>query len=267
VGFLIACYIIANSLLLRIFSPAINQFRQSTLQLPSSRKSVWQRIRDRQIPVLNAVSPTVVPRPTDWTALDYMSGYLFLDQATDFVPPTDLVDFLADGSAPIYVGFGSMGGQSSERTLEIALAALKSTQQRGLLVTGWSGIQQSDLPDSIFKVNSIPHDWLFPQMNCIVHHGGAGTTAATFRSGVPGVIVPFLGDQPFWGDRAFKLGVSPAPIDHKTIDAEQLAAAISQATTNPSIRDRARALGEKIRAEDGVAQAVKIIGQAMEQRI
>jgi sterol 3beta-glucosyltransferase len=260
-------YTIANNVLLRLFSPALNTFRQSVLQLPFSHKSLWQRIRDRQLPVLNAVSPTVIPRPTDWTALDYMSGYLFLDQATDFVPPADLIDFLADGSPPVYVGFGSMSGEASGRTLEIALAALKSTQQRGLLVTGWSGIQQLDLPDSIFKVNSIPHDWLFPQMACIVHHGGAGTTAATFRAGIPGVIVPFLGDQPFWGDRAFKLGVSPAPIDHKTINAEQLVAAISQATTNPSIRDRAQALGEKIRSEDGVAQAVEIISQTIKRRV
>jgi len=84
---------------------------------------------------------------------------------------------------------------------QMILDALRQTGQRGLLLTGWGGIVQTDLPDTVFLLNSVPHSWLFPKMAAIVHHGGAGTTAAALRAGIPSVVVPFFGDQPFWGDR------------------------------------------------------------------
>lgn len=257
-------YGIVYRLTWQLFRNSINQFRQSVLQLPTIRKAPLARMRDCHIPILNAVSPSVIPVPPDWTALDYMTGYWFLERSTNFVPPGVLLDFLADGSAPVYIGFGSMGGQEVEQATEIALAALKETGQRGLLLTGWSGIEQSDLPDAILKVSSIPHDWLFPQMMCIVHHGGAGTSAATFRSGIPGIPIPFLADQPFWAYCAFELGVSPAPIDRKTMTIGQLAEAIQEAICNLDMRNRAAKLAEKIRSEDGVGCAVDVINQTIE---
>lgn len=161
----------------------VNSFRQSTLQLP--KIPVWQtplqRMQQQGIHFLHAFSPLVVPRPPDWSDNIHITGYWFLDTPPEFMPPEKLLNFLRDGSPPVYIGFGSMAERDPELTTEIALATLAKTKQRGILLTGWGGISNADLPDTIFKLESIPHDWLFPQMACVVHHGGAGTTAATFR--------------------------------------------------------------------------------------
>jgi UDP:flavonoid glycosyltransferase YjiC (YdhE family) len=114
----------------------------------------------------------------------------------------------------------------------------------------------------VLKIESIPHDWLFPQMTCIVHHGGAGTTGAGLRAGVPHIIIPFFADQPFWGYRAAKLGVGTKPIPKQDLTVERLVAAIQVATTDENMRSRAAMLSKKIQAEDGVGQAVKIIQSA-----
>lgn len=254
-------YIAIYQLVWQLFRKPINEFRTNLLDLPPTRQTPFTRMRQQSVPILNAVSPSVVPIPEDWLACDYMTGYWFLDRAADFVPPPALVNFLAAGTPPIYIGFGSMGGEKSEKIAALALSALAETGQRGIFLTGWGGIENADLPDTVFKIDSIPHDWLFPQMACTVHHGGAGTSAATFRAGVPGIIIPFLGDQPFWSDRAFKLGVSPKPISSQNLTKQQLTAAILETLQNRPMRDRAAQLGAQIRTENGVARAVEIIQQ------
>jgi UDP:flavonoid glycosyltransferase YjiC (YdhE family) len=108
-------------------------------------------------------------------------------------------------------------------------------------------------------IGSAPHTWLFPRMAAVVHHGGAGTTAAGLRAGVPSIVVPFFGDQPFWGQRVAALGVGPAPIPRQKLTADALAQAIQHATTDTTMQRKAAELGAKIRAEDGVAEAVKQI--------
>jgi sterol 3beta-glucosyltransferase len=115
------------------------------------------------------------------------------------------------------------------------------------------------VPDSVFVIDSVPHAWLFPRAAAVVHHGGAGTTAAGLRAGVPSVIVPFFGDQPFWGQRVAQLGVGPAPIPRRELTVERLAQAIHEAVTDPAMRQRAAHLGSNIRAEDGIARAVAVI--------
>ena len=151
------------------------------------------------------------------------------------------------------------GGEEAQKISEIALAALAKTNQRGIFLTGWGGMEKSDLPDTVFQIDNIPHSWLFPQMACIVHHGGAGTTAANFRAGVPSVIIPFFGDQPFWAYQAGLLGVSPPMINTKNLTVETLAQAITTAVENQSIRKQAAILGEKIRSENGIAKVVEIL--------
>lgn len=255
------------SLMWQLIRKRVNEFRQSILQLPPTQKSPLVRMQDFGIPILSAVSPSVIPKPSDWSDMDHMTGYWFLDSPLEYTPPQNLVDFLADGSPPICIGFGSMPGPETKKTTGLALEALKKTGQRGVLVTGWSGISQLDLPDHIFSVKSVPHDWLFPQMQCIVHHGGAGTTAATLRSGVPGIPIAFLADQPFWAYRAFKLGVSPAPIDRRKMSVDQLANTILEIINHPELNDRADELGKKIRNENGVVKAVKVIDKTIKQRV
>jgi sterol 3beta-glucosyltransferase len=120
-------------------------------------------------------------------------------------------------------------------------------------------LQAADVTDRVYLIDSAPHDWLFARMAAVVHHGGAGTTAAGLRAGVPTIIIPFFGDQGFWGKRVADLGVGTAPIPRRQLTAENLATAISQAVNDRTMRDRAAAIGEIIRAEDGVARAISII--------
>ena len=144
---------------------------------------------------------------------------------------------------------------------QIALAALAKTGQRGILLTGWGGICAADLPETVFKLESASHDWLFPRMAAIVHHGGAGTSAAALRAGVPSVVVPFFGDQPFWAHRLLQLGVSPAPIPKSSLTVDKLAEAIAIAVSDETMQQRVRAIGNQIRAENGVQQAVTAFHQ------
>lgn len=132
-------------------------------------------------------------------------------------------------------------------------------------MTGWGGLTQADLPNHVFKLEAAPHDWLFPRMAAVVHHGGAGTTAAGLRAGRPSIVIPFFGDQTFWGVRVTALGVG-AMLERKTLTAEQLAAAIRQAVTDNEMRARAAALGERIRAEDGIGAAIAVIDRYLERK-
>jgi UDP:flavonoid glycosyltransferase YjiC (YdhE family) len=167
--------------------------------------------------------------------------------------------FLAAGAPPVYIGFGSMANRSPQKVAHLVPEALELSGQRGILAAGWGGLAQANLPDHIFALDAIPHAWLFPRVAAVVHHGGAGTTAAGFRAGVPSILVPFTGDQPFWARRVTELGVGPQPIPRRKLTAERLASAIAAATTDQNMRARAAALGERIRAEDGVARAIEMI--------
>src|SRR5260370_32503886 len=150
--------------------------------------------------------------------------------------------------------------KSGEMT-NIVLQALARTRQRGILVTGWGGISNVDLPDEVYKIDFVPHNWLFPQMAAVVHHGGAGTMAASLRAGVPSVMIPFFGDQPFWGRRFFEMGIIPAPMPRKSLTAERLAAAINVAVNDTDLRSRVVALSARILAEHGLEKAVSILQQ------
>jgi sterol 3beta-glucosyltransferase len=198
-----------------------------------------------------------------WSEHARVTGYWFLDHPPDWQPPADLVDFLESGPPPIYIGFGSLKSRGAEKAGRIVLDALRQSGHRGVIAIGGGGLSESDLPDEVFAVGSVPHDWLFPRMAAVVHHGGAGTTGAELRAGVPSVIVPVTNDQPFWGRRVRALGVGPAPIPRRRLTADRLARAICIAVTDESIRKRGAELGETIRAEDGVGNAVRIVNQAL----
>jgi UDP:flavonoid glycosyltransferase YjiC (YdhE family) len=218
--------------------------------------------RLRQMSVLYGFSPSVIARPSDWGSRIHVTGYWFLDEARDWTPPSALLEFLERGPAPVYIGFGSMGSRKPEETTDIVLKALTQTKQRAVLSSGWGGLRANTLPEHVFMLGSIPHAWLFPRMAAVVHHGGAGTTAAGLRASVPSIIVPFFGDQPFWGQRVAALGVGPQPIPRKNLTAEALAHAIQIAVSDAQMQRKAAELGEKIRAEDGIGAAVKQIEMA-----
>jgi sterol 3beta-glucosyltransferase len=248
------------------FRSADQLARRKVLGLPSA--SFWgpyHSERTRDVPILYGFSPSVVPAPSDWTDDIHITGYWFLDSAEDWTPPSALVAFLESGPPPVYIGFGSMSSREPEKTATIVLDALRGIGQRAVLLSGWGGLRASDLPESVFMINSVPHAWLFPRMAAVVHHGGAGTTAAGLRGGIPSVVVPFFGDQPFWGRRVAELGVGPEPLPRKKLTIGRLAQAIQEAVTDQEMRQRAAELGQKIRAEDGVARAVEIV-QGMKAR-
>jgi len=211
-------------------------------------------------PTLISCSNFVFPRPTDWPEHVYNTGYWFLDEDPDWKPPSDLSDFLNNGEPPVYVGFGSIGDpEQSLQTTNLVITAIKQSGQRGVLATGWGGLLKIDNNhDDIFIIDSAPHAWLFPRMAAVVHHGGAGTTAAGLRAGVPGIVIPTANDQFAWGRRIYELGVGPKPIPRKKLSVGKLSDAIMFALTDP-IKENAKALGVKIQNENGAAKAVQII--------
>ncbi|CAA9381011.1 MAG: UDP-glucose:sterol glucosyltransferase, partial [uncultured Chloroflexia bacterium] len=247
------------------FAGLTNQFRVNTLGLaPRSRfASPVITSSGEPVPVLYPYSRHVVPIPADFPAHAHVTGYWFLERSDDWQPQPELTDFLTSGPPPVYVGFGSMSGNKAKQRARIVIDALVQSGQRGILASGWGGLDASDVPENILVVDEAPHDWLFDRVAAVVHHGGAGTTAAGLRAGKPTVICPFLADQPFWGRVVHQLGVGPQPIPQRKLTVARLADAIATAVHDTSMQQRAAELGEKIRAEDGVANAVDIIGTTM----
>lgn len=215
----------------------------------------------RNMPILYGFSPSVIPTPSDWNGNTHITGYWFVDELDNWQPPTALLEFLQSDSPPVYIGFGSMSNRNPEQTADLVIQALALTNQRAILLSGWGGLQKANIPDSIFMIDSIPHSWLFPRVSAVVHHGGASTTAAGLKAGVPSVIIPFFGDQPFWGQCVADLGVGSKPIPRKKLTAERLANAIQEVVTNEDIRQHAAKLGKQIQTENGIESAVTIINQ------
>jgi UDP:flavonoid glycosyltransferase YjiC (YdhE family) len=213
------------------------------------------QVRRAERPVLCCFSRAVVPPPADWPPYVRVTGYWFLDASPDWRPPPALAAFLAAGEPPVYVGFGSMVPKDPAATLAIVVRALRQAGKRGL-IAGLGPVSGSD----VLEVGDVPHAWLFPRTSAVVHHGGAGTTAAGLRAGVPTVVCPFFGDQPYWGERVAALGAGPAPLPARTLTADALATAL-RATGSRAMRSIAARLGEAISAEDGVARACEAIAR------
>ncbi|MFN8375951.1 MAG: glycosyltransferase [Anaerolineae bacterium] len=238
-----------------------NRIRKQWLNLPPAPLLKPQVIQARgeNIPHLYGYSAHVVADSRSRQAHEHVTGYWFLDAPADFQPPPALVDFLQAGTPPVYIGFGSMIDQDPQAATQKVIEAVKLSGQRAVLAAGWGAISATSLPDNIFLLESIPHDWLFPRMAAVVHHGGAGTTAAGLRAGVPSVIVPFLFDQFAWATIVERLGVGLQTPMLKQTKAQQLAEVIRRAVSDAAMRQRAAALGERIRAEDGVGKAVAVV--------
>ncbi len=208
-------------------------------------------------PILCAWSPSILPASSDWPPRVHVTGYFFLPLDESYSPPNELDVFLKSGKSPVCVSFGSMVNKDAERNNDIVVDALKKTNNRGIILSGWGGVKNQSSKDLIY-LESVPHDWLLPCCKMIVHHGGAGTTSAGLRAGIPNIVVPFMADQPFWGNRVHAIGVGPKPILVKNISVDKLTYAIVEAESNV-IRGRAQVIGQDIRSEDGVKDVVKLI--------
>lgn len=251
-----------------MYSGMTNRFRQESLGLPPLRRFADQLVTraGAPVPVLYPYSPHLLPVPADFPPHVHVTGSWFLEPTAPWEPPAALTMFLEAGPAPVYVGFGSTGGRGGEQRARIVLDALAQAGQRGVLARGWGGLATGALPDTVYALDEAPHDWLFPRMAAVVHHGGSGTTAAGLRAGKPTVICPSYGDQPFWGRVVAERGLGPRPISQHTLSVRRLAAAIHTAATDPAMRQRATAIGAQIRAEDGVGNAVVILERIDQQR-
>lgn len=237
----------------------LNQWRKRALGLGPTGDELRTGSQGQPLLRLYGYSPSILPSPADWDERSVATGYWFLDHEPNWQPPADLVAFLQAGPPPVYVGFGSMASQDAAAKTQLVVDALAQAGQRGVVASGWGGLSPTNLPTSIYQLESAPHHWLFPQMAAVVHHGGAGTTAAGLRAGRPSLICPFFGDQPFWGQRVATLGAGPAPIAQRHLSVKNLAAAISVAVSDSAMANTAARVGATLRAEDGIARAVELI--------
>jgi len=211
-------------------------------------------------PLLRLYSASFVPTARASSEHVHATGYCFLDMAEGWTPPKELSDFLDAGRPPIYVGFGSMTGRDPEGLAKLAIEAISRAKVRAVLVSGWSGMgRTAALPEHIFGMSSVPHDWLFPRVSAVVHHGGAGTTAAGLRAGKPTLVTAFFADQPFWGQLVARAGAGPKPILKKRLNAARLGDAIMRTVSQESYRRGAERMAEALRSEDGVMNAVKLV--------
>lgn len=211
-------------------------------------------------PLLFAFSPSVVPPPREWRSQPYIHipGYFFLEDK-GYQPPQVLADFLEAGEPPVCITFGSMVNRQMERICSVVLEALQRTRQRAIILTGWGDWGFSSVPAAnILTLDSAPHDWLFPRCKLVIHHGGAGTTAAALRAGALSMVIPMAGDQPFWAQRVDALEVGPHSIALKELSVETLGSALTDAAS-PAYRARAQAMGRTLRSEDGVGAAVQLV--------
>ncbi|KAI1633808.1 hypothetical protein F4809DRAFT_621879 [Biscogniauxia mediterranea] len=236
----------------------VNHFRVKTLGLdPVS--TLWApgstyRLR---VPFTYLWSPGLVPKPEDWGPEVDVSGFVFLDLASSFEPPQDLVGFLDAGEPPIYIGFGSIVVDDADRFTEMIFEAVRQAGVRALVSKGWGGLGQDDVPENIFMLENTPHDWLFPKVRACVIHGGAGTTAMSLKCGRPTMIVPFFGDQHFWGPMVASAGAGPEPVPYKELSAERLAEGIKYCMTDEALA-AAQGIARNIEREgDGARNAVR----------
>ncbi|PHT44411.1 Sterol 3-beta-glucosyltransferase UGT80A2 [Capsicum baccatum] len=250
-------YQIVDSMIWLGIRDLINDVRKKKLKLRPVTYLSGSQGSELDIPHAYIWSPHLVPKPKDWGPKIDVVGFCFLDLATGYEPPESLVNWLEAGPKPIYIGFGSLPVQDPQKMTETIVKALEITKQRGIINKGWGGLGNLAEPkDFVYLLDNVPHDWLFLQCAAVVHHGGAGTTAAGLKAACPTTIVPFFGDQPFWGERVHARGVGPLPIPADQFSLDKLVDAI-KFMLDPQVKERALELAKAMENEDGVTGAVK----------
>jgi sterol 3beta-glucosyltransferase len=255
-----------------IDAPHLRRWRRETLGLASDGPrliEMGRRTSDGSVaPRLCCVSPSVVPQPADWDALTTMAGYWRLDDPADWTPDAALVAFLAGAAAAqpptpvVYIGFGSMTRLEPRALAQVVGPAVRLAGVRAVLALGWSGslADAGVSSDDVHLLEAAPHAKLFPLLSAVVHHGGAGTTAAGLSAGRPTLVCPVGADQFMWGDRVHRqLGCGPAPVELAKLTTPLLAARLRELVCTPAYLVRATELAKKIAGEDGLALAVQVI--------
>ncbi|GGB89693.1 glycosyl transferase [Knoellia flava TL1] len=238
-----------------VFAPPGDQVRRE-LGLPATgTRGMLDAMR--RTPALLAASPLVVPPAPDWHGDPEVTGYWFLDDDPGFVPDDALATWVGEGRRTAYVGFGSMSTSEARHLGELVAVAARAARVRVVLHSGSAGLASHD-DTWVHSVGSVPHGWLLPRTAGVVHHGGAGTTAAALRAGVPQAVVAHIGDQPYWGRRVWELGVGARPVRRHELSVEWLTEVLRGFARGVSA-ERAAVVGAAIRAEDGVGRAVEAL--------
>lgn len=247
-------YVVIDNVFWKATAGQINRWRKKTLKLP---RTSLDKLQPHKVPFLYNFSPSVVIPPLDFSDHIRITGYWFLDSNSDWKPPADLENFIKkareDGRKIVYVGFGSVTVNDPAAMTRAVVQAVCNANVRCILSKGWSdrmtnkdpSVPEVPLPDDIFQIKSCPHDWLFKQVDAAVHHGGAGTTGASLRAGIPTIIKPFFGDQFFFAGRVEDLGVGTSI---RKMNASSFTKALKLATTDARMILKAQILGEQIRS-------------------
>ncbi|CAL8472198.1 g11740 [Coccomyxa elongata] len=235
----------------------LGQFRSEVLELPT----LYHKEDLHLVPFTYCFSPTLVPRPSDWPRdLIDIVGFFCLDGSkSNYKPSQELADFLARKDKPVYFGFGSLVVEKPQELTRKILKALAQTGQSAIISKGWGKLgtlPDEPTPPNVLVIDSVPHDYLFPRCAAVVHHGGAGTTASGLVAGCPTTIIPFFGDQAFWGEATRRAGVGPKPIPIDAFSRHKLVHAL-KFMARPEVKRRALKLAAKMRKEDGVARGVE----------
>ncbi|MFD8237231.1 glycosyltransferase [Streptomyces sp. NPDC059696] len=235
----------------RVFTQALHRLRTRhgmTLPGPSASRRAHERAH---WPVLHGFSERVVSRPKDWRPGLEITGYWWPCDTRTL--PGDVEEFLAAGPPPVFVGLGSATVPDAGHLSAEIVRALRTAGLRGIIQRGWAGLTARSDTDDMITVGDVPHALLFPRTAAVVHHAGAGTTAAVLRAGVPTIPVPVQFDGGFWAARLVALGTAPSALPLRHLTAGSLATALRRATEEPHHRDRARQLARALAVEDGVA--------------
>ncbi|XP_022158103.1 sterol 3-beta-glucosyltransferase UGT80A2-like isoform X4 [Momordica charantia] len=234
----------------------INSFRRKKLKLRRISYLSGHYSTPPDLPYGYIWSPHLLPKPKDWGPKIDVVGFCFLDLASNYEPPSSLVEWLEAGERPIYIGFGSLPVEQPQEMTRIIVEALEITGRRGIINKGWGGLGSLAEPkEFVYVLDNCPHDWLFPRCMAVVHHGGAGTTSAGLKAACPTTIVPIFGDQLFWGERVHARGLGPPPIPIAQFSLENLIDAINF-MLDPKVKERAVELAKAMESEDGVGGAV-----------
>ncbi|KAJ5971412.1 uncharacterized protein N7479_001330 [Penicillium vulpinum] len=252
-------YTVVDMMIWEGLGDLVNSWRKKCLALDPldsiTAPSLPQRLG---IPFSYLWSPALLPKPRDWADHIDICGFSVLPSESDYKPPKEIADFLKAGPTPLYVGFGSIVVENQIKLTQIVFEAIKNAGQRAIISKGWGnlGVDEVDVPDNILIIGSVPHDWLFRHVSCVIHHGGAGTTAAGLALGRPTIIVPFFGDQQFWGGIVAAAGAGPLPVPYKQLTVEKLTDAIKTAL-KPSTQEKAQKIAMKMQTESGVQDGVR----------
>lgn len=250
---------ITSPTILWAFAGSASKWRKAQLGLTRRRFGKLRQADGTPTTVLYAFSKRLLPPAAVYPPSVHTTGFWFLNTSGDWTPPRTLISFLADGPAPVYVGFASSVVSEPHRLAQTIEGAVRRAGARAVVVGGWSGVTAQDFGRDILFVDEAPLDWLFSRVAAVVHHGGLGTTGTALISGRPQVLCPSFPDQWFNARRMHSLGVAPMPVGLRRLRVDNLGEAIRQAICDPRMAAAAEELAPQVRNESGASAAVDVL--------